>query len=69
MVQITCQFCGYQFDPNENNVCRACPLQRDCQLVCCPNCGYETVDVQRSKLVSFFAKLLSRDVDDHQEVG
>jgi hypothetical protein len=67
MAKIICPFCGYRFDPNESNACRSCPLQRDCQLVCCPNCGYETIDVQRSKLVNFFTRLISREVDDQEE--
>lgn len=48
---ITCSMCGHRFDPKEHIVCNGCPMQKGCQLVCCPACGYETVDVNRSILV------------------
>jgi len=48
---IACSMCGNHFDPTEHIVCNGCPLQKGCQLVCCPACGYETVDVRRSTLV------------------
>lgn len=38
------------FDPVEHARCQSCPLHPGCQLVCCPNCGFETVNVEKSSL-------------------
>lgn len=45
--------CGYRFDLGEQAVCQHCPLNKGCGLVCCPACGYQTVDIGASKLASF----------------
>jgi NMD protein affecting ribosome stability and mRNA decay len=38
----TCPLCGTEFEKGENSVCKSCPLgSRTCNLLCCPNCGYE----------------------------
>jgi hypothetical protein len=47
---ITCPMCGYVYDPDEHIACRSCPLHKNCHLVCCPNCGYESIDPGRSVL-------------------
>ena len=37
-----CTLCGYQFEGKEKDiVCAGCPLEPGCQLVRCPNCGFE----------------------------
>lgn len=61
---ITCSMCGARFDPSEHAACRACPLQKDCHLVCCPVCGYETVDASKSRLARLVARWLSPDPPD-----
>lgn len=40
---IVCPLCGRQFDPKTNQACLKCPFKKGCQMVCCPNCGYQTV--------------------------
>jgi len=55
---IMCALCGHRFDPEEYTACEACPLQSGCQLVCCPVCGFETINVHESKLARFLARLL-----------
>ena len=47
---ITCSMCGHIFDPQVHLACQSCPLQKGCQLVCCPACGYEMVDIRKSAL-------------------
>lgn len=38
-----CGFCGSFFDPQEaETLCSGCPVVRDCHLIRCPRCGYET---------------------------
>jgi uncharacterized Zn finger protein (UPF0148 family) len=47
---ITCPMCGHRFDAVENASCQACPLKSGCQMVCCPECGYQTVNTADSAL-------------------
>ena len=54
---LTCPMCGQRFDPDANSACTACPLHAGCSLVCCPHCGYETIDTRRSRLVGWAAAL------------
>lgn len=52
-----CQLCGYEFD-KESLACHVgCPLARGCSIICCPNCGYQVVDEERSGMVSAVRKL------------
>jgi hypothetical protein len=50
---VTCPLCAYEFDPQDLNCTGHCPLAavQGCSLICCPNCGYEMVDVEKSRLV------------------
>lgn len=57
---ITCAMCGARYSPAENQACSACPLSQDCQLTCCPSCGFENVDVSQSSLARLAARLLGR---------
>lgn len=61
-----CAMCGHRFDPKEHSSCESCPLSSGCQLTCCPACGYETVDVERSSLARLFARLLFKEKDEQQ---
>ncbi|HZD56773.1 MAG TPA: hypothetical protein VE136_08630 [Anaerolineales bacterium] len=56
---VTCPLCGTQFDPLEHAACQTCPLQPGCQLVCCPVCGYQTVDVEKSTLARLAGRVLA----------
>lgn len=47
---ITCPMCGFRFDPRQQAACGACPLQKGCQLVCCPACGYQTIEARQTRL-------------------
>jgi Fe2+ transport system protein FeoA len=57
---VQCPLCGTNFDPAGNRACGSCPLNRGCQVVCCPSCGFETVDVEKSRLVTGLTNLISR---------
>jgi len=46
-----CSMCGQRFDPDRHLACQSCPMHSGCDLVCCPDCGYQTVDPRRSHLV------------------
>ena len=57
---MTCAMCGTKFDPATNPACGACPLHGGCATVCCPSCGYSTINPEQSKLVKMFAVLFSK---------
>lgn len=60
METMTCSMCGYEFDPEDNQSCKSCPVQKSCHLFCCPNCGFETVSVQQSAIARFAARILNQ---------
>jgi rubredoxin len=48
---VKCSLCGYEFEENESlAVCGACILRKSCNMVCCPNCGYEMPKPRKIKL-------------------
>lgn len=63
MVNITCPMCGHTFDPDLHATCAACPLKKGCQLVCCPACGFETVNPQHSVLARLVMDFSNRRGD------
>jgi hypothetical protein len=65
MQMITCSMCGHRFDPASHSGCRSCPLQSGCQLVCCPACGFETVNPDRSILARLAKRWLSPGEKNH----
>lgn len=38
-----CPLCGVSFDEGENTACKSCPLNSGCNMIKCPNCGYEFI--------------------------
>ncbi len=62
-----CPLCGSDFDPDTLGCHDHCPLAQvqGCNLVCCPNCGYEMVDERKSPL----ARLLRRWIKPRPEDG
>jgi Fe2+ transport system protein FeoA len=55
---VTCPLCGHSYNPAEQAGCATCPLHSGCSLVCCPACGYKTVDVHQSWLARMASSLL-----------
>jgi rubredoxin len=55
-----CPLCGFEFDPTVARVCSRCPVQFGCTLICCPNCGYQMVDVEASRLGRWLERLLGK---------
>lgn len=51
-----CQLCGYEFNTTNMACHTECPMGSRCNLICCPNCGYQVVDQSKS----FLARLLHR---------
>lgn len=37
-----CALCGFEFsEADAKRPCASCPLGSNCDLICCPNCGYQ----------------------------
>ncbi|OGP74784.1 MAG: hypothetical protein A2W09_01405 [Deltaproteobacteria bacterium RBG_16_50_11] len=47
-----CPLCGKEFHESEMKCTSGCLLSRNCNLLCCPSCGYSFKE--RSALVDFF---------------
>lgn len=60
-----CSMCGYEFSA-DNLACHAsCPLAKGCSVICCPNCGYTTVDSRNSRIVRLFQDLAKKLPGQH----
>lgn len=46
-----CRLCGFEFEAASMACHTECPMGRHCNLICCPNCGYQVVDESKSFLV------------------
>ncbi|MFQ6617055.1 MAG: hypothetical protein ACE5QV_00080 [Fidelibacterota bacterium] len=60
-----CPLCGYEFDERSKGCHSGCPMNRDCNLICCPNCGYSFIG--GSKILNFFKKSFKKGKKD--EIG
>jgi hypothetical protein len=56
---VTCALCGCEYDPTALSCQGRCPLAgpNGCGLICCPRCGYQTVDERRSAVARLLARL------------
>jgi len=52
-----CPLCGKEFDATKT-ACANCPMHAGCDLIRCPNCGYEFP--KESRIINFFAKLFNK---------
>jgi hypothetical protein len=52
-----CGLCGNQFT-HSGLVCGTCPMQTACELVRCPNCGFQFP--RSSRIVDFLRRVLRR---------
>jgi Fe2+ transport system protein FeoA len=43
--------CGFSYTPAEHASCEGCPIQKGCTMVCCPSCGYQTINPASSTVV------------------
>lgn len=50
---VTCALCGDKYRPESRQDCGSCPVQPDCNIICCPSCGFSDVDPTRSKAVKW----------------
>lgn len=52
-----CRLCGYEFDATAMACHTGCPMGSRCNLICCPNCGYQVVDESKSRFANFLRRL------------
>ncbi|MBN2418355.1 MAG: hypothetical protein JXL81_03140 [Deltaproteobacteria bacterium] len=55
-----CPLCGYEFSPDEAE-CKGCAINKSCKTICCPHCGYRTVE--KSGILSWIKKVTGGDKD------
>lgn len=57
----TCPLCGFEYDIDGMACHTSCPMGAHCSIICCPNCGYQIPDEQKSHIATalqaFWAKL------------
>ncbi|MEO8286007.1 MAG: ferrous iron transport protein A [Chloroflexota bacterium] len=53
-----CAICGYEYDAALLTCHAACPLGAHCAVICCPRCGYSTVDPARSSFTKRLVGLI-----------
>jgi hypothetical protein len=44
---VTCALCGYKFEPCGQNCTNGCPFYKQCNLLRCPHCGYQTINDEK----------------------
>jgi Fe2+ transport system protein FeoA len=59
--EIRCGLCGHRFDAAALTCHSGCPLGSHCNLICCPNCGYQVVDASRTRIGGLLGRILRRE--------
>jgi Fe2+ transport system protein FeoA len=55
-----CQLCGYEFDETAMSCHASCAMNQHCAVICCPNCGHQTVDESKSTLAQILRRTFKR---------
>jgi len=55
-----CQLCGFEFDESQMACHAGCAFSKHCTIICCPNCGYQVVDVSKSSLAMKLRETMQR---------
>ena len=55
-----CPLCGCDFDETDHSCVSECPMAaiQGCNLICCPNCGYQMVDESKSGIARLLRRLM-----------
>jgi Fe2+ transport system protein FeoA len=64
-----CQLCGFEFDETQMTCHASCAFNKYCQIICCPNCGHQTVDESKSRLVQAFRRIFKRSAPESSGSG
>jgi Fe2+ transport system protein FeoA len=57
---ITCSMCGYTYISSQHKACQGCPINQGCSMVCCPKCGFEMIDPQKSAGYKIVTRIRNR---------
>ncbi len=52
-----CPLCGHKYDASKAVCHTSCPLGASCNLICCPNCGYQVPNEDRMGLTKKLRQL------------
>jgi Fe2+ transport system protein FeoA len=55
-----CPLCGHEFDDTDLSCHTSCAFNKQCAIICCPNCGYQMVDESKSRIATFLKRRLLR---------
>lgn len=64
-----CAMCGYDFDETGLACHQSCPISSGCAVICCPRCGYSTVDPARSTVSSWLQRVFKKRPRADQPAG
>ncbi|HZW03526.1 MAG TPA: hypothetical protein VFF68_06350 [Anaerolineaceae bacterium] len=69
--QLVCSLCGHHFSAEElsRSACPACPINKNCHLVCCPVCGNTDVNPAQSRLVQWVTQLFGGKTNELSQRG
>jgi Fe2+ transport system protein FeoA len=56
--EMRCGLCGHRFDAASLACHSACPLGAHCNLICCPNCGFQVVDATKTRLGGWLSRVV-----------
>jgi len=57
---ITCIACGYHYPLSEGqDSCGACPLHEGCSTSCCPRCGTNNINPDKSTLARWLRRVFN----------
>ena len=56
----TCPLCGFEYDVDGMACHTSCPMGSACSIICCPNCGYQIPDEQKSQIATSLQNLWGR---------
>ena len=54
--EMRCGLCGHRFDAAALACHIGCPLGAHCNLICCPNCGYQVVDTAQTRVGGWLSR-------------
>jgi Fe2+ transport system protein FeoA len=64
-----CQLCGFEFDETQMSCHASCAFNKYCTIICCPNCGHQTVDESKSRLAQAFRWIFRRSSQEDSAVS
>lgn len=68
MVMVDCPLCGHRYTAQGHGGCESCPMGAGCATLCCPACGYSTIDTSRS-ILARIGRLFSKPAPAQAPVG